>query len=121
MVSNNPTCATGESGEVTGEHLREERSLSLLKAASVLPGKGPLSTMVMLLVLSDRLHRADHLLLLPSTLREFSLSRATAYRSLELLEQSGLVTVKRQKGRSPLVTFTLSSDTAAADFHARDP
>ena len=94
--------------------------LSIARLAATLPGKGPLSMMIMLLTLSDRLSRTDHLLLLPRTLREFSLSRTTAYRSLELLEQAGLVTVKRQKGgHSPMVTLTLRPK-ATADAASED-
>ena len=113
MDSIDRSCLLGESSDAADEHVTEEQKLILLKSANILPGKGPLSTMIMLLTLSERLCRTDHLLLLPRTLREFSLSRATAYRSLELLEQAGLVTVKRRKGLSPMVTFVLRPNAAA--------
>ncbi len=113
MDSFDLSCLLGEPSDATGDLVPEEQKLGMLKSANLLPGKGPVSTMIMLLTLSDRLHRTDHLLLLPRTLREYSLSRATAYRSLELLEQAGLVTVKRQKGLSPMVTLILQPNTAA--------
>lgn len=107
MDSIDRSCLLGESTDAADEHVTEEQKLIFLKSAGILPGKGPLSTMIMLLTLSERFCRTDHLLLLPRTVREFSLTRATLYRSLELLEQAGLVTVKRQKGVSPMVTFVL--------------
>lgn len=113
MDSIDRSCLLGESTDAANEHVTEEQKLILLKSTNILPGKGPLSTMIMLLTLSERFCRTDHLLLLPRTLREFSLTRATLYRSLELLEQVGLVTVKRQKGSAPMVTLNLQANAAA--------
>lgn len=120
MDSIHPTFSVdGAPQSEDGEHTVFSH-LSIARLAATLPGKGPLSMMIMLLTLSDRLSRTDHLLLLPRTLREFSLSRTTAYRSLELLEQAGLVTVKRQKGgHSPMVTLTLRPK-ATADAASED-
>lgn len=113
MDSIDRSCLPGETSDAADECVTEEQKVIFLKSASILPGKGPLSTMIMLLTLGERLCRTDHLLLLPRTLREFSLSRTTAYRALELLEQAGLVTVKRQKGLSPMVTLIQQPNTVA--------
>ncbi len=79
-----------------------------------LPGKGPLATAAMLIALSNWLNRVNHILLTPRTLREFGLSRTTAYRSLVQLETAGLVRVSRHKGQGPLVSFVHPSDDEGA-------
>jgi len=43
--------------------------------------------------------------LTPQLLEKFGVSRRSSYRVLEDLEQAGLVTVKRHRGRAPRVTI----------------
>ena len=107
MVPINRDCCTCETPVFTEVPLSVDQLLWFLKAAASLPGKGPLATAMMLVALSDRLNRVNHLLLIPKALREFGLSRATAYRSLVQLEQLGLITVRRNKGQGPLVSFAI--------------
>lgn len=109
MAPNNRRCVSCETPVFSDLPLSIDQLLWVLKAAAALPGKGPLATVTMLVALSDRLNRVNHLLLIPKTLREFGLSRATVYRSLMRLEQLGLVTVRRQKGQGPLVSFVISA------------
>ncbi len=108
------SCDTGETPIFTNESFSLRQLVAIMQEAVMLPGKGPLSTMVMLLALCEKLRRTDRLLLASKTLRESKLNRATVYRALELLEHSGLVKVKRQKGLAPLVTLYPPHDTAAA-------
>ncbi len=82
-----------------------EQFNSLFRAAAALPGKGPLATVAMLLVLSLRLSRSDHLLLTPRTLTEFGIGRGMVYRALVELEAQGLLTVRRRRGQGPLVSL----------------
>ena len=86
----------------------------ILTKAAELPGKGPLAMAAMLIALSNRLNRVNYILLIPRTLREFGLSRTTAYRSLVQLETLGLVRVSRHKGQGPLVSLMPPSDDAGA-------
>ena len=113
------SCDAGETPGLTGPSVSLRQLLNAIRAAAELPGKGPLSTLAMLLTLCERFQRSDHLMLAPKILRESKLTRATAYRSLELMEQAGLVTVKRQKGSAPMVTLNLQ-DNAAADAASDD-
>ena len=105
MVSINRDCGTCETPAFADVPFSVDQLLWFLKAAASLPGKGPLATAAMLIALSNRLNRVTHLLLIPKTLREFGLSRATAYRSLVQMEHFGLVSVRRHKGQGPLVSF----------------
>lgn len=107
------SCDTGETPGQTGPIVSLGQLLNAILVAAELPGKGPLSTFAMLLTLCERFQRSDHLMLAPKTLRESKLTRATVYRSLEILEQAGLVTVKRQKGLAPMVTLIQQPNTAA--------
>lgn len=86
----------------------------ILTKVAELPGKGPLATAAMLIALSNRLNRVNHILLIPGTLREFGLSRTTAYRSLVQLEALGLIRVSRHKGQGPLVSLVHRSDAGGA-------
>jgi len=83
--------------------------VTLLVKSGGLSGKGPLATAVMLIALSRRLTRTDHLLLLPKTLKEFGLSRSSAYRGLAKMERLGLIEVQRRRGEGPLVTLTVAN------------
>ncbi len=107
MVPINRDCCTSETPVFADVPFSVYQLLWFLKAAASLPGKGPLATAAMLIALSNRLNRVNHLLLIPKTLREFGLSRATAYRSLVKLEQLGLLAVRRNKGQGPLVSFAI--------------
>lgn len=49
--------------------------------------------------------KADTVKLSNETLERFGVGRHTAYRALRKLEGAGLVVVKRQRGRCPLVTI----------------
>lgn len=103
------TCDASDTTADEDGTLAIDQAVPILKKAAALPGKGPLATAAMLIALSNRLNRVTHLLLIPKTLREFGLSRATTYRSLVQMEQLGLVTVRRQKGQGPLVSFVISA------------
>jgi len=101
-------CISGTKAGVDGS-IAMNQLVRFLKKAAELPGKGPLATAAMLISLSNRLNRVNHILLIPRTLREFGMSRTTAYRSLVQLESVGLVRVRRHKGQGPLVSFAHTS------------
>jgi len=107
MDPNIRSCVASNTPAIADAPLGIERFTSLLKAAAKLPGKGPLATAAMLVDSSLRLHRTDHILLAPKALHEFGLGRGAVYRALVQLEQLGLLTVRRNKGQGPLVSFAI--------------
>lgn len=108
MDPNIQTCFRSDTSASKESPLAIDQILYFLKAAADSPGKGPLATAAMLIVMSHRLNRSQHILLTPRTLKEFNLSRAIVYRSLLQLEALELVTVRRQKGRGPQITFCIA-------------
>jgi hypothetical protein len=105
MVPNFQSCAVGETTSSSEKLLGVEEVIPILKKAAELPGKGPLATASMLICLSHCLNRTSHILLVPKSLREFGLSRTTAYRSLVQLASLGIISVSRHKGQGPMVSF----------------
>lgn len=82
-----------------------DADLLWLQRAAELNGKTPLTTALMVLAVSRRLDRRQHILLTAKTLNAYGINRTTAYRSLRSLEQAGLVTVRRHGGCPPLVSI----------------
>lgn len=76
-----------------------------LHLAARLPGRAALQMAVFIQSLSHTYERTTFLLLTPESLRAQGFTRASAYRALAALEQAGLITVRRQRGRSPLVSI----------------
>ena len=114
MDSIHRTCSmTGKPADAD-EAIGIDQAVPFLKKAAVLPGKGPLAMAAMLIALSNLLNRVNYILLTPRTLREFGLSRTTAYRSLVQLETAGLVRVSRHQGQGPLVSIVPPSDAEGA-------
>ncbi len=56
--------------------------------------------------------------LYPSALKKFGVSRWSAYRALEVLEEDGLIEVDRRRGRTPVVTLIEVSDVEAGESGA---
>jgi hypothetical protein len=86
-----------------GYFLKGPIPLAWLSRAAIQPGRA-LHVGVLLWFLAG-LMRSREVPLLPSWLHRFGLNRFAAYRGLTALEKAGLVTVKRQRGRAPLVTL----------------
>lgn len=83
-----------------------ERSLfSWLKLAAELPGKATFRMAILLLQSAIDCCRKQHLMITPKRVTSARMSRVAAYEGLRALEGAGLVTVKRCRGRSPLVTI----------------
>jgi len=104
MVSNYRRSITGET-EPSDAATVEGVFLPWLEQAACLPGRGPLVTAVAILAQSRNQDRRHHILVLPSRLAAYGLSRATMYRSLVALEDAGLIEVRRNRGSSPLVSI----------------
>lgn len=78
--------------------------LSALAAAGRLPGRTLHVALVLWFIAGVESRRAA-LALRPSVLKCFGVDRHAAYRALAQLEAAGLVTVRRARGRAPVVTL----------------
>lgn len=82
-----------------------ERSLlAWLKQAAELPGKATFRMAILVLQAAIDCRRKQHLMINPQKTWSARMSRVAAYEGLRALEEARLVTVKRCRGRSPLVT-----------------
>lgn len=92
------------------EYAEYAEDIQWLLRASKLPGKAPISLAVAILVLSLRFARRTYILLTPKLFREFGVDRTTAYRACRELENAGLITVHRCRGRAPMVDILFPAD-----------
>ena len=83
----------------------DERLIQWLKLAGVQRGKAPLLTAIMVCEQSIQRQRYEHLLLTPDMIARHGMNRITVYRALVDLERAGLVSVRRRRGSSPLVSI----------------
>ena len=86
-----------------GKFLKGPIPLNWLSAAGLLPGKA-LHVGVALWFLSG-VYRTNTVKLSNGVLVLFGVDRHAKYRALNFLENAGLITCKRQAGRSPVVTI----------------
>ena len=84
-----------------------------LSKAATLSGKAPLLVAIAIICTAVKIGRVSNVMLAPTVMRRHSISRQSAYRGLASLEAAGLVTVRRCKGRSPLVSLIMPTPTAA--------
>ena len=84
-------------------------AIEWLRAAVKLPGQSPVAIALELVELSSRCGRQENLLLTPRSVARTGLTRVSAFRALRTLEAAGLASVRRHKGRSPLVAIKLPS------------
>ncbi len=81
--------------------------LDWLQAAAQLPGKALHVGIAIWFLIG--LQKSSTVQLRPSLLRQFGIDRHAGYRALKALESESLITVTRQRGRSPMVTVVVSS------------
>lgn len=80
-----------------------------LQRAAELNGKSPLIAALLLLTLSRRFDRRQHIMVTAKTRTAHGLDQKTLYQALVNLETAGLVTVNRGRGRPPLVSIVDAS------------
>jgi DNA-binding transcriptional ArsR family regulator len=78
-------------------------SLEWLVTASKLPGKSLQISMALWFL--KGVTRKNTVKLSGKLVRSFGVSRSTLYRGLTEMENAGLISIQRQKGRSPIVTI----------------
>lgn len=96
----------------------DEPDLLWLQRAARLSGKGPIATAVMVLVMSRELDRRTFIMLTIRTRERHGIGAMTMYRALLDLERAGLVTVRRQRGQSPLVSIVEVEPDVESQHHS---
>lgn len=87
----------------------ERRLLDWLTQVAELPGKAAVRVALLLLQLATVLKRKQFIMMRSKSVMNTGMSRVAAYEGLRELETAGLVSVKRCRGRSPLVTIVETS------------
>ena len=88
---------------IEGRFLKGPIALSWLLPAIRLPGKA--ANLALAIRYASGLHKKDTVHLSPSMLREFGISRFSAYRALNQMISAGLVVATRRRGRAAEVTI----------------
>lgn len=83
----------------------ERRLLAWFSHVAELPGKATVRMALLVQRSAAKYRRKQHLLVTPKGVTQAGMSRVAAYEGLRALELAGLVTVKRCRGCSPLVTI----------------
>lgn len=99
-----PAAKPAKPGRVRGEFLKGPIPLSWLSAASKLSGKAPLAVGLALWFEAGR-RRSGEVKLTTAILQRFNVHRKAKYTALKALEGAGLVRVRREPRRNPVVTI----------------
>ena len=83
----------------------ERRLIDWLSKVAELPGKATFRMALLVLRSASTYGRRQHLMVGPESVATAGVSRVAAYEGLRTLESAGLVTIKRCRGSSPLVTI----------------
>lgn len=90
--------------KITGEFLKGPIPLPWLTLASKLAGKAPLAVALAVWFEAGR-RKSKEVRLTTAILKRFNVNRKAKYRALESLEKAGLVRVRREPRRNPVVTI----------------
>lgn len=90
--------------ECGGEFLKGPIPLAWLTAASKLPGRGPLAVALAVWFEAGR-RKCDEARLTTAVLLRFNVGRKAKYAALRALEAAGLVAVRREPRKNPVVTI----------------
>ena len=96
-----PTTSPRSAGRIRGRFLKGPVPLNWLVAASRLPGKA-MHVAIILRYLSG-LKKSLDIRFSQAVARDFGIKRQSAYRALFFLVESGLIRVRRQRGRNSVV------------------
>ena len=91
--------------KITGEFLKGPIPLPWLTAVTRLSGKAPLVVALAVWFEAGRRKRLNELKLTTAILERFSVNRKAKYSALKSLERAGLVRVRREPRRNPVVTI----------------
>jgi hypothetical protein len=90
--------------KITGEFAKGPIPLPWLTLASKLAGKAPLAVALAVWFEAGR-RKSKEVRLTTAILERFNVNRKAKYRALEELEKAGLVRVRRESRRNPVVTI----------------
>jgi DNA-binding transcriptional ArsR family regulator len=90
--------------KITGEFLKGPIPLPWLTAVTKLSGKAPLAVAVAIWFEAGR-RKSNEVKLTTAILRRFNVNRKAKYSALKSLEKAGLVRVRREPRRNPVVTI----------------
>lgn len=90
---------------IAGEFLKGPIPLAWLTAVTKLSGKAPLAVALAICFEAGRRKRLNELKLTTAILERFSVNRKAKYTALKSLEGAGLVRVRRELRRNPVVTI----------------
>ena len=90
--------------KITGEFLKGPIPLPWLTAASKLSGKAPIAVALAIWFQVGR-RRSKEVRLTSAVIERFGIDRKAKYRGLSALEQAGLIKVRRELRRNPVVTI----------------
>lgn len=93
-----------ETKKITGEFLKGPIPLPWLTAVTRLSGKAPLAVALAVWFEAGR-RKSNEVKLTSAVLRRFSVNRKAKYSALKSLERAGLVRVRREPRRNPVVTI----------------
>lgn len=91
--------------KISGEFLKGPIPLPWLTAVTKLSGKAPLAVALAICFEAGRRKRLNELKLTTAILERFSVNRKAKYTALKSLEGAGLVRVRREPRRNPVVTI----------------
>ncbi len=104
VVPSTTATRSPKSGKIRGEFLKGPIPLPWLSSAAKLRGKAPLSVALAVWFEAGR-RRSNEVHLTTAILNRFSVSRKAKYTALNALEKAGLIRVRRQPWKNPIVTI----------------
>jgi hypothetical protein len=119
MPSAAPTRVQTKPKRIAGEFLKGPIPLPWLTAASELAGKSPLAVGLAVWFEAGR-RRSNEVKLTTAILKRFGVKRKAKYRALQSLETAGLVRVRREPRRNPVVTILDVQIQRGAEANSRD-
>jgi hypothetical protein len=100
--------------KITGEFLKGPIPLPWLTAASMLSGKAPLAVGLAVWFEAGR-RKSTEVKLTTAILKRFNVNRKAKYTALKSLEKAGLIRVRREPRRNPVVTILDLQDQPGAE------
>lgn len=113
-----PTAAANPK-RIKGEFLKGPIPLRWLSAAAKLPGKAPLAASLAIWFEAGR-RKSNVVRLTTAILKRFGVNRKAKYRALQRLQAAGLIGVRREPRKNPVVTILELKDDPDAGVECRD-
>jgi hypothetical protein len=114
-----PSASPPKSRRIKGEFLKGPIPLAWLSAAAKLRGKAPLAVALAVWFEAGR-RRSKEVRLTTAVLNRFSVNRKAKYTALAAMEKAGLIRVRRQNRRNPMVTIIDLPGELEAEADGRD-